>query len=107
TFMRLKTRTWALISVVCFVAAFVFWKLGEKEMDRKRSAREPGVEVTEPKGEPSKPLSDANRVVSPANLVTTADEFPISESKTNLAEVYRLRNTTQTAGQLARDNNAV
>src|SRR5688572_9948145 len=104
--MRLKTRTWAIISAVCFVGGVVFWKLGDKQIEQ-RKLRTPEAGNTEQTVQPEKPQSNARPVVSPANLITTAVDFPVSQSETNLAAVFRLRNTQQTASQLARNDKAV
>jgi len=37
--MRLKTRTWVVLSLLCFIGAGYFWRLGNQRADREQRNR--------------------------------------------------------------------
>jgi len=38
--MPLRTRTWFIISALCFLAAAIFWQLAERKAARDKAARQ-------------------------------------------------------------------
>src|SRR5258706_7357811 len=47
--MRLKTRTWVVISLLCFIGAWYFWRLGEQKAARDpRNQRDTSAPSTNP-----------------------------------------------------------
>ena len=69
--MRQRTRTWAVISAVCFIAGILFWKLGDQRMAQKRAIVDPATPVAtnaSPQAEGGK-LNSA--IVSPLLLQKT------------------------------------
>src|SRR3989442_606329 len=67
--MQLRTRTWVVISLLCFLAAVFFWQLGEKlDARAKAAAQRRGAYVVQSRG----PITDAFRAqlaVAPADIV--------------------------------------
>src|SRR5512135_2929196 len=94
--MHLKTRTWALISLLCFLGAFIFWRLGEQ-----KSARDEAEQARSKTIAPTNAAALTNTV--PRALLSTKT----NAASTNLLLKYRLSNTTQNIDQLARNDNAI
>jgi subtilisin family serine protease/subtilisin-like proprotein convertase family protein len=95
--MYLRTRTWAIISLVCFLAAFYFWKLGEKRAAREQEARR---------------VAKTNAVVpllstQASTTLQAAQPVTVGFVETNGPVKYRLRNTTLPLDELMRSDAAV
>lgn len=97
--MNLRTRTWFLVSLLFFLAAAIFWQLGERKYARDRAAREAARAAT------NGPAGGSTTVETPATPAGSAE----APAKTNTsAQVrktafpYRLTNTTMTVDQLSR-----
>jgi subtilisin-like proprotein convertase family protein len=110
---RWRPLAWLLVSLACFIAAFYFWRLGDKwEAEKKApsatatASNAPGAQAT------SAPTPVALDL--PATM-TSASTAPIAAlSHTNNSAVqrtnsfpYRLSNTTQTVGELSRNSHAI
>jgi subtilisin-like proprotein convertase family protein len=107
-----RPLTWLLLSAACFLGAFYFWRLGDRQAAARRTTA------------PGAPASTTNRVTRPASaareIVKSAGAAPVGvlsrAAGTNAAGggraprdrfKYRLSNTTRTAGQLARSGSAI
>jgi len=44
--MPFRTRTWFIISLLCFLAAVIFWRLAERKTARDKAARENAAALT-------------------------------------------------------------
>ncbi|MFN7141176.1 MAG: hypothetical protein ACK4UN_17745, partial [Limisphaerales bacterium] len=79
-------------------------------MEPRRSVHPPEAPADAQSNQAPAPQSSAGPqpiVVSPANLIATADTFVVANAETNPAAAFLLRNTTQSAGQLARNDKAL
>jgi subtilisin-like proprotein convertase family protein len=94
--MHFRTRTWFIISLLCFLAALVFLRLGERKAARDRAAREAaaaaGTNAPTPGAAavPGVGAGKTNAAVTPTNA------FP-----------YRLSNTQKTVDELLRSEQAL
>lgn len=112
--MQLRTRTWLVICVLSLVGAAVFWRLGEQRLAGRAGTT--SVPTVQPAAVPSAatPLlspSSPSATTSPAQpTASSAPPSPaaslIAPSATNRASL-RLRNTTRSIDELARDDRAV
>lgn len=111
----MKSRYWFLLSVILFIAAAFFWHIGEeqraaesvaKKADAKNSSVSPGKNSTSL--HPAAATSAASMKKRLANSSKT-NAVSASASSTNAPELYphRLKNTTQTLEQLARNDHAI
>ncbi len=111
--MRLQTRTWFLISVLCFIGAAIFWRLGEQRL-ANRAGRSPASTSAPPVSLPVAPGA-----APAASTGTSADRrgpvFPRGDAEA-LAErdatarahaELRLRNTERPLEELIRDDRAL
>lgn len=106
--MRFRTRTWALLSVVLFIAAIFFWRF-----EQERRAAEPRPTTVQRAtansvAQPAQAPASAP-IIFPANILATAtNSAPVNSSdKTASKKTFRLHNTTATAGELSRNPTAV
>ncbi|MGI8964814.1 MAG: hypothetical protein ACR2H1_01865 [Limisphaerales bacterium] len=94
--MRLNTRAWFLLSLIAFVAAGLFWRLGEQ--------RRLAVPAVKPQTSFFPKAKTITRQTSfTLNPTATTAALP----KTNAAFQYRLSNTSETIGQLIRNDKAI
>ena len=95
--MYLRTRTWAIISVVCFLAAFYFWRLGEERAVRDQNA------IRAAKTNAAIPLlsTQVNTTVQPPPPVA------MGFVETNGPVKYRVSNTRVPLDDLIRSDSAV
>jgi subtilisin family serine protease len=112
--MKWRPLTWLLLSIACFIAAFYFWRLGDKWQAEKKAevggqrsevrqkgaatqpqAREP-VKVASVKSASTAPIVDLNPPATNAVTPPPTNRFP-----------YRLSNTTQSVSQLSRNDEAI
>ena len=95
--MHFRPRTWAAISLLCFLVAAVFWRLARQAEDRTRSqapaANSPAT-VTKPATVPTAPPVSVPQT-NAANTVAT-NPFP-----------HRLQNTAKTLDQLMVSDSAL
>jgi len=105
--MRLRPRTWFVLSLLLFAASAYFWHLGEK---RRLAAKSPAPAST------SAPRTDAFSLTNPAVALagtasSNAAAAPIPStasvhSKTN-PFAYRISNTPKSIGELVHDDHAL
>ena len=89
-FMRFKSRTWFLFSLLLFAAAFLTWRYGEKKYFSAHPPPPPApAKLTPPQSAKSAP---------PLTPVVNKSQGPAG---------YRLSNTSATAGQLARNEHGI
>src|SRR5688572_30360085 len=105
--MLMKSRTWFLVSVMLFIAAAFFWrKAEERRLNRptpsanvgsKTAKKQSSVEVPNP------------AVVKSASARKALDSRTNSVTETNSKALYpnRLSNTSQTVGQMARNERGI
>jgi subtilisin-like proprotein convertase family protein len=101
--MYLKTRTWFLLSLVCFLGAVYFWRLGNE-----RAARDKGPGSTNTNASPA----DGRRASStntplPLLSADTTNRLKPELHATNAPFPYRISNTTRTIGDLVRSDSAI
>src|SRR5688572_3078046 len=103
--MHFRTRTWFIISLLCFFAAAVFWQLAERKAERDR-ARQP-VESSAPASGlvPSTGGQPGSTGGTPAPApVATTNAATIS---TNDPFRFRLSNTAKGVDELSRSEQAL
>ncbi len=100
--MHLRTRTWFIISLLCFLAAAIFWQLGQRKAARDQAARESAAALT---NAPVAPVAPATNAVPGRNPVPGA-----AVARTNAANEsfqYRLSNTPKGIDELSRTEHAL
>ena len=95
--MYLKTRTWAAISVVSFLAAIYFWRLGNDRAARQAQPAPPAQTNAH------YPLLSTRAPAATAQAAPRAAGF----IDTNAPFKYRLRNTDKSIAELTRSDAAV
>ena len=109
--MRWRPLTWLLLSVVCFAAAFYFWRLGDQWAAKKTAA-------LAPQPRPSLVTPHASRITpSPAlpllsqagalNVPPATDSLTNHEARITNHFPLRLSNTSASIGQLQRNEHAL
>ena len=105
--MRLRPLLWFSISAVCFLAAVVFWRLG----DQWAANRAPATATTPPPAAPAAAHAARPVVNGPFALLTQPGSLnaPATPAATNAAprKNYRVSNTTRTVGELGRSDKAI
>ncbi len=109
--MQLRTRTWLVICVLSLVGAAVFWRLGEQRLAGRAGTTSVPTVPPAAVPPPTTPLPSAPAATAPvqptASLVPPNPGPGIgAPSATNRASL-RLRNTTRSVDELARDDRAV
>ena len=109
--MRLRPLLWLLLSVLCFVAAFYFWRLGDRWAARRSASpltrHAPRNTQHEPRATslalPIQPLSQ------PGTLNSPPPTEPVKQNPTRNTNQFALRlsNTAATIGQLQRSDHAL
>jgi len=112
--MHLKTRTWFLVSLLCFILAGYFWHLGNERYRRDFPAT---ATNHEPAVTPIKELGANNFHHAPPPLLTTPSQSPILNSalptlqsnvaRTNPLLTNRLSNTSKSMNELMYSDSAV
>lgn len=111
--MRLRTRTWLLISVLSFIGAGIFWRLGEQRLS-ERSGRPP-VQGNAPQSTspapaalPTPPSAGFQQSpVVPASLRSTSEDAAGVAARARTMEQLRLKNTDRATAELTRDNHTI
>src|ERR1043166_1656502 len=83
--MQIKSRTWFLISLMLFVAAAFFWRLGEERVASKHSVPPTAL-----------PPANATAPPVPTNIAGATN----ASAARNDRFKYRLQNSEATIGQL-------
>ncbi|MEO5802117.1 MAG: S8 family serine peptidase [Verrucomicrobiota bacterium] len=104
----MKPQTWFLLSLMLFIAAAFFWRLGEDRVAQRNA--KPKISAATNKIIPAKrevpvPVkSSARKLLSDSETNSTANS-----SSTNAPELYphRLKNTSQTIDQLVHNDRAI
>src|SRR4051812_5341184 len=101
--MRLKTRTWVIISLLSFIGAAYFWRLGDEKAarDRKNAPQKAGPSNVTTKASQT---SSSNPLLISKVWQSNAATPGIS---TNGPFPYRLSNTTRRLNDLVRSDNAI
>ena len=100
--MHLRTRTWFILSLLCFLAAAIFWQLGERKAARDK-ARENAAGLTNTPAAPTPNVPPPpNPATAPAPAGTNAASNAANESFR-----YRLSNTPKTIDELSRSEQAI
>jgi hypothetical protein len=94
--MHLRTRTWFVISLLCFLAAAIFWQLGERKAARDKAAQEQAPDPSTPATGPATP-----GVTTPAAAAAAA-MTNVSTLRTNNSLEHRLTNTGKDEDELSR-----
>src|SRR6185437_4054661 len=110
---RWRPLAWLLLSVACFIAAFYFWRLGDKWAAEKPATPAGAVASNAPGANGNTPTRPKVRmgtlVTKPASTAPIVELNPTNAvvAKRTNAFPYRLSNTTQTVGQLSRNSRAI
>lgn len=91
--MPLRTRTWFIISALCFLVAAIFWQLAERKAARDKAARESTTATTN-----APAASGAAAVPAAATNAALATNDPLR---------LRLSNTARTVDELSRSDRAL
>ena len=107
--MHLRTRTWVVLSLLCFLAAAIFWQLAERKASRDKAAREKATRekaaaLTNAPTVPS-PVGSQPRQPSPA--VTGAISTNAAHNPSNESFPLRLSNTPKSLDELSRSDQAI
>src|SRR5256885_811863 len=108
--MRWRPWLWLLVSLMCFLGAVYFWRLGEQWAAEKKAApASPGR--AKPEAAPAHPPLGQLRsapipLLSAGNLNAWPETPPVKTNHSGRFK-YRLSNSTSTVGQLARSDSAV
>ncbi|MEP6664521.1 MAG: hypothetical protein ABJC04_12750, partial [Verrucomicrobiota bacterium] len=108
--MRMKPRSWFLLSVMLFIASAYFWRLGEDRRTAQQAAKQKTSATTEQQAPAAKPVTaPVSPAVSSKKLLTDLTTNSATANSTNAPELYpnRLKNTSQTIDQLVRNNRAI
>src|ERR1041385_7871307 len=103
--MQLRTRTWVLLSLLCFVGAAVFWKLGNERMAQRQKATSeagpaPGRSSNQAQSTPPlPPAQNAGPAAAPSARSPVVPANPLLR--------LRLSNTAQPLDQLMRSDSAL
>ena len=103
---------WLLLSVACFIAAFYFWRLGDKWQARTPAPVAPTNQAAPASAAPAA-TSQTRLSSSVVNRDSTAPVIPPLHPMTNSVVrhstnfPYRLSNTTQSVGELSRNRKAI
>src|ERR1051325_9332393 len=103
--MQLRTRSWVLLSLLCFVGAAVFWKLGNERMaQRLKAASEagpaPGRSSNQAQSTPPlPPAQNAGPAAAPSARSPVVPANPLLR--------LRMSNTAQPLDQLMRSDSAL
>src|SRR5262249_13323903 len=106
-----RPLTWFVICLLCLAGAWYFWKLGDRWAAGKKNAPAPPAAQDPPK-KPEAAAATAPtgrevvRAESTAPLAALAPPPPRVAPKPD-PRAYRLSNTTNTAGQLLRNDHAL
>src|SRR6185437_7387384 len=113
---RWRPLIWMLVSVACFIAAIYFWQLGDKWQ-----AQQPPAPAAPQNSNAPAPRASSSAVPVPppmeSSFVQHSSTAPIVDvnppatngviAKSTNAFFYRLSNTTQTVGELSRNDHAI
>src|SRR4051812_15712608 len=114
--MHLKTRTWVLISVLCFILAGYFWHLGNERWrrDMRSHPESPGTATSNLAPHVSRPTPDSVPIkeLGTANFHHSSPPLLAPTNATNVARsnpllTNRLSNTSVPLKDLMRNDNAV
>lgn len=99
--MRPRPILWFFISLLCLTGAYYFWRLGEQWAAQKKNQPPPA-----PAGREAAATGRTAVVSASTSPLSSLTQLPPAASKANPLS-YRLSNTTNTAGQLLRNDHAV
>jgi len=109
--MRLRTRSWFLISLLLLIAAGIFWHLGNERLSRNVAPR-PNPNATQ-----ATPAASAAALIAPIKLLTETtgaggvtgpnQEWVNRKAAGSNRFPYRLSNTPKTVNQLVRSETAI
>ena len=102
--MQLRTRTWVLLSLLCFVGAAIFWELGNERLAQRRKAASETMLAPDRSSNQaqSTPLSPAQNAAPDATPSARSPVVPV-----NPLLRLRLSNTPQSLEQLMRSDSAL
>jgi len=103
--MKLRTRTWALISLVCFIAAAWFWHLGNQREAQRLTGNVTNNLAAKRTNASAQPMSLVSLGPSGAPRPAT-NATALANAATNWFR-YRLSNTTEPLDQLQRSDHAL
>src|SRR6266545_2479740 len=107
--MHLQTRTWVIISVLCFLAATFFWQLGEYLDARAKAAAQrrgtnssPGATRPDPTATPAP--NQPNAAPAPASTMAKTNSANALDKE---SYPHQLRNTPRELDDLLRAEEAI
>src|SRR5262245_52363769 len=107
---RWRPLTWLLLSMVCFLGALLFWRLGERWQEQKSRTPQPPEQVqTNSTAKASQIASQSFAAASTAPVIFGADPSGPSSSAAAAPDPlkYRVSNTARPLGELLRDDRAI
>src|SRR5436190_2001383 len=111
--MRWRPLTWLLLSLLFFVAAVYFWRLGDEWALKRKAAgtqsatNQPTPHAAEP-GAATNPFPLLSSSSGPLNLSPNPNlNLNPNRTNQNLRTAFRLSNTTKTVGELSRQESAI
>ncbi|HEX4264762.1 MAG TPA: LamG-like jellyroll fold domain-containing protein [Verrucomicrobiae bacterium] len=109
---RWRPLTWLLLSLACFIAAFYFWRLGDKWAAQKPAQpAAPASASTNPTAAVVTPVPEEIKYKKSASTAPVVDLNPPATnavvSKSTNAFAYRLSNTKKTMGELSHNRRAI
>ncbi len=112
--MRLRTRTWILISLLCFAGAGILWHLGEQRLARDRAQARSTADTQKPLSAmavPNRPSHAAGTHVQaaavPSAIRAAQGGKHTTATPSRALDLLRIRNTTRTPADLQQDDHAV
>src|SRR6266540_308115 len=107
--MHFRTRTWVIISLLCFLAAVFFWQLGEKLDARAKAAAQ--RRGTNGSSGANRPVSTATPAPAPPNESPAAAPATIKTNSANALATnlfpHRLSNTRRSLEDLLHADEAI
>jgi subtilisin-like proprotein convertase family protein len=103
----MKARTWSIICVVCLLAAWLFWRLGNERIEEQRRYAPPPA-TNAVGGVPTSGTSVSLLTrLSPRQLAQASRRTVSPDPAATAEPPYRLRNTSRPLAELMRSDSAV
>src|SRR6266516_6421550 len=106
--MHLRTRTWFIISLLCFLAALVCRQLAERKAARDKTARDNAPALSNAPAAPAAPALNGTPSPKPtAAAVATGAGTNAVNHAVNDSLLHRLSNTPKTLDELSRSEQGI
>src|SRR5262245_37612373 len=98
--MQFRTRTWFVISLLCFLVAAIFWQLAERKALRDKAAADQAAAATNAPAGGAAP--NPNPAAPPTAPAPAAAAQPNAANAATNPFPFRLSNTAKSIEQLGR-----